>query len=109
MSDTEVNLELANKFTPLYDNVILEQIIEKAKGGIELPKVAQEKVLVRCRVLAVGPGKLDATTKQHVPMSLKRGDIVHVNSYLGMKLKADARTELIIQKEEEIRVVEKAA
>lgn len=97
------------KIAPLYDNVIMEQIVEtKTKSGLEIPKSAQEKVLVRAKVLAVGPGKLDVNTGKSVAMSLKAGDTVYINSYFGMKVRVDARTEYIIQKEEEIRAKELA-
>jgi co-chaperonin GroES (HSP10) len=89
---------------PLYDNVVLEPIKETDRGGITIPITAQQQVLTKARVLAVGDGKFDVEGKRSVPMTLKAGDIVYINSYLGMKLKLDPKTELIIQKEEEIRV-----
>jgi co-chaperonin GroES (HSP10) len=89
---------------PLYDNVVMEAIKESNRGGIEIPLTAQQQVLTRARVLAVGDGKFDVEGKRFVPMTLAVGDIVYINSYLGMKLKLDPKTELIVQKEEEIRV-----
>lgn len=89
---------------PLYDNVVLEPIKETSRGGIDIPLGAQQQVLTRARVLAVGDGKFDVENKRSVPMTLKVGDIVFINSYLGMKLKLDPKTEFIVQKEEEIRV-----
>lgn len=97
---------IAQKFQPIYDNVVLLPIVEKARGGIEIPKMAQEKILIRAKVLAVGPGKYDVQNLRFVPTVFKPGDIVYINSYIGMKLKADIRTELVIQKEDEIRIRE---
>lgn len=93
-----------SKFSPLYDNVILEAIKETNRGGIEIPLSAQQQVLTKARVMAVGDGKFDVENKRYVPMTLRVGDIVYINSYLGMKLKLDPKTEFIVQKEEEIRV-----
>jgi co-chaperonin GroES (HSP10) len=89
---------------PLYDNVVLEPIKEADRGGIAIPLSAQQQALTQARVLAVGDGKFDVEGKRYVPMTLKPGDVVYINSYLGMKIKLDPRTELIVQKEEEIRV-----
>lgn len=98
------------KFLPLFDNVLLQAIPEKtSKSGLEIPKMAQEKILVRAKVIAVGPGKLDLVTRERVPMALKQGDIVYINTYLGMKIKSDPRTEFLVQKEDEIRIVENEA
>lgn len=93
-----------SKFSPLYDNVILEPIKETSRGGIEIPLSAQQQVLTKARVVAVGSGKFDVENKRSVPMTLKVGDVVYINTYLGMKLKLDPKTEFIVQKEEEIRV-----
>ena len=95
--------EVSN-YRPLYDNVLLEPIKETSRGGIELPVSAQQQVLTKARVLAVGDGKFDLDAHKSVPMTLKVGDVVFINSYLGMKLKVDSRTEYIVQKEEEIRI-----
>lgn len=94
---------------PLFDNILLEPIPEKvSKSGLEIPKMAQDKILVRAKVLAAGPGKLDSFTKERIPTALKAGDVVFINTYMGMKVKVDTKTEYIVQKEDEIRILEKA-
>jgi co-chaperonin GroES (HSP10) len=92
------------KLKPLYDNVILEAIRETNRGGIEIPISAQTQALTKARVLAVGDGKYDLENKRFVIMTLKPGDVVYINTYLGMKLKLDSKTEYIVQKEDDIRV-----
>jgi co-chaperonin GroES (HSP10) len=94
----------ANNLKPLYDNVILEPIKETSRGLIEIPVSAQQQTLTKAKVLAVGDGKFDIENKRFVQMTLKPGDTVYINTYLGMKLKIDAKTEYIVQKEEDIRV-----
>ena len=96
--------EIAKQFKPLYDNVILEPIRETRRGEIEIPIAAQQQTLTKALVIAVGDGKYDVENQRFLKMTLKPGDVVFINSYLGMKLKIDARTEYIVQKEEEIRV-----
>jgi len=93
-----------SKLNPLYDNVVLEPIKETSRGGIEIPLTAQQQSLTKAKVLAVGNGKFDVENRRSVPMTLKPGDTVYINTYLGMKLKLDPKTELIVQKEEDIRV-----
>lgn len=94
----------ASSLRPLYDNVVLEPIKETNRGGIEIPISAQQQALTRARVVAVGDGKFDVENRRYVPMTLKVDDIVYINSFLGMKLKLDPKTEYIVQKEEDIRV-----
>lgn len=94
----------ASNLHPLYDNVILEVVKKTSQGGIEIPLTAQQQALTQARVLAVGPGKWDIVGQRSVPMNLKVGEVVYINSYLGMKLKVDPKTEYIVQKEEDIRV-----
>lgn len=91
-------------FQPLYDRVLMEFITEeKTAGGILIAQNAQEKMADRVRVVAVGPGKYDVDTKERVPMNIKKGDIVFVNPYLGMRVKVAAGTRpLLVQKEDEI-------
>lgn len=89
---------------PLYDNVVLEVVKETSRGGIEIPLSSQKQALSKARVVAVGDGKWDLDNKRFVMMTLKPGDLVYINTYLGMTLKIDPRTEFIVQKEEDVRV-----
>jgi len=90
-------------FEPFYDRVAMEFVNEeKTDGGLFVPKAAAEKEAMKCRVIAVGKGKFDATTGEHVPTQVKEGDIVYVNPYLGVRVKLNRTTQILVQKEEEV-------
>lgn len=89
---------------PLYDYVVLEQVRETNKGGIEIPLSSQQSVLSKATVRAVGQGRYDTHNGSWVPVTLKAGDTVYINSLLGMKVKINSKTEYIVQTEGEIRV-----
>lgn len=90
-------------FEPFYDRVAMEFINEeKTEAGLFIPKNVQEKEAMKCRVVAVGKGKFDAATNQHVPTQVKEGDVVYVNPYLGVRVKINRNTQILVQKEEEV-------
>lgn len=87
------------KIKPLGNRVLVRRSKPQAsKGGILLPDSAQEKPK-EGEVLAVGPGKLDASG-QLEPISIKVGDRVLFGSYSGTQVKEDE--ELIILSEDDI-------
>lgn len=92
-------------YKPLYDNVVLETIRDTHAGEIELARGAQEKRLTKATVLAVGPGKLNIDTGQHLTPKLKMGDVVFINKLMGMSIRISSRKEYIVLKEDEIRVL----
>ena len=92
-------------YSPTYDNVILEPIRKTNDGGIEIPVKAQEQVLTRALVVEVGPGKYDIINSKHVPPCVKKDDIVFINTMIGSRIKLGRGKELIIMKDDDIRVV----
>lgn len=85
---------------PLYNRVILKQIQTKKIGSIVMAPGGQ-KSADRAEVLAVGPGLLDKDTGKYIPTGLKKGDVVLINAWIGMRATVD-NEEVIIQKDEEI-------
>jgi len=97
--------ETKEVYIPSYDNVILEPIRKSNDGGIEIPVKAQDKVLTRAMVIAVGPGKYDLDNQRYFPTNAKPGDTVFINSMMGAKLKLGRGKEFIVMRDDEIRVV----
>lgn len=92
---------MATKLEPILNRVVLKRVKRKvSKGGIVLATEAQ-KSADRATVLAVGPGMVDLQTGNMVPCTLKPGDQVLINPYLGMTSIIDGE-EVVIQKEEEV-------
>ena len=89
------------KLEPILNRVVLKQNKQKeSKGGLIIAHGGQ-KSADRATVLAVGPGMVDLQTGNMVPCTLKVGDQVLINAYLGMRASIDGE-EVIVQKEEEI-------
>ena len=63
---------------PLLDNVIIERIEDKLKGGIELPESSKNKSL-KGKVIAVGPGKNEYGKFIHPTVIV--GDMVIFSKY----------------------------
>lgn len=95
-------------FRPTYDNVILEPIKKTNDGGIEIPHKAQDKVLTRALVLAVGPGKYDIKNKEYLPTHVQEGDVVFISTLMGSKIKLGRGKEVIVMRDDEIRVIVEA-
>jgi len=101
-NDTKENAEV---FRPTYDNVILEPIRKTNDGGIEIPLKAQEKLLTKALVVAVGPGKYDIQNKEYLPTHSKVGDVVFISTLMGSRIKMGRGKEYIVMRDDEIRVV----
>jgi len=92
---------MTTKLEPILNRVVLKRLKRReSKGGLLLATEAQ-KSADRATVVAVGPGMIDLQTANRVPCTLKPGDQVLINAYLGMSSMIDGE-EVIIQKEEEI-------
>lgn len=92
---------MKTKLEPILNRVVLKRAKRKvSKGGLIIAADGQ-KSADRATVVAVGPGLLDLQTGNVVPCTLKPGDRVLINAYLGMTSEVDGE-EVIIQKEEEI-------
>jgi co-chaperonin GroES (HSP10) len=90
---------------PLLDRVVLLPMKEeRTKGGLFLAEDAQDKLLTRARVVAIGPGKLVVHEGKAVsiPLGLKVGDVVFINPFGGMKLDISDGNEYLLMKEDEI-------
>lgn len=94
---------------PLSDRVLVRRLEtqDKTPGGILLPDNAKEKPQ-RGKVLAVGPGRLDAEGKR-VTMDVKKGDVVLFTTYAGSHVPQEAAPakkgeagDLLIMREEDI-------
>lgn len=91
------------KFKPLADRVLIKRIQanETTESGIIIPEAAKEKAQTGA-VVAVGPGRHDATGKS-IPMTVKVGDTVYFGKYAGTEASKDF---LIIKEDEILGVVE---
>jgi chaperonin GroES len=95
------------KLIPLEDRVVVkpQEAESKTAGGIVLPDAAREKPLTG-KVISVGPGKLDDEGK-HIPMSVKKNDIVLFGKYSGSEVELDGEDYKILRESEILGVIEK--
>lgn len=96
------------KLRPLADRVIVKRLPNETttSGGIVIPDKAAEKH-DQGEVLAVGPGRLDETGKERLPMNVKVGDRVLFGKYSGQTVKVDG-DELLVMKEDDLFAVVEA-
>jgi chaperonin GroES len=85
---------------PILNRVVLKQVETKTRGSFIMAPEGQ-KSANKATVLAVGPGMWDIHTAKYVPCTLKQGDTVLINPYLGTRANLEGQ-DVIIQKEEEI-------
>ncbi|XP_050453119.1 10 kDa heat shock protein, mitochondrial-like isoform X1 [Cataglyphis hispanica] len=90
------------RLIPLFDRVLVQraEAITKTKGGIVLPEKAQAKVL-RGTVIATGPGAKN-DKGEHVPLSIKIGDVVLLPEYGGTKVELEDNREYHLFRESDI-------
>lgn len=96
---------MSKTIEPLLDRVVLSPMKEeRTKGGLFLAEDAQDKLLHRARVVAIGPGKLTVHEGKlvHIPLGLKVEDVVFINPYGGMKLDLGDGKDYLMMKEDEI-------
>jgi len=96
------------KLVPLGDRVVLQrldEVEEKTAGGIVLPDTAKEKPQ-ECKVIAVGPGKLDDNGKRVAP-DVKKGDIVIIAKWGGTEIKIGGNEYVIVSEDDIMAKVEK--
>lgn len=93
------------KIKPLEDRVLIEPISqeERTKSGIVLPDTAEKEKPEHGKVIAVGPGRIDANGKR-IPLSVKKGDIVLFTKYGPNEIKINNK-EYLIAKEEDILAI----
>lgn len=90
---------------PLSDRVVVRRVDSESvtAGGIFIPDAATEKA-DQGTVLAVGPGKRNATTGEISALGVAAGDRVLFGKFAGQTVKVDGE-ELLILKEEDILAV----
>jgi chaperonin GroES len=91
---------------PLGSRVVVEpmEAEEVTAGGIVLPETAKEKPQ-KGTVLAIGPGDRDEDGK-HIPMDVKKGDVVLFAKYSGTEIKVDGKKLLILRESDLLAIVE---
>ena len=84
------------KLTPLFDRVVLKQLVaeETTKSGIVLPGQAKEKPQ-QAEVIAVGPGGV--VDGKEITMQVKVGDKVIYSKYSGTEVELDNEKYVIVK------------
>lgn len=95
------------KLLPTADHVVLKRAPaeEVSRGGIIIPKAAQEKS-VECLVVAVGPGKMLDNGKR-VPMDIRMGDRVVISKWGGSEIRVDDEEHVFVRYDDILGVVER--
>ena len=93
------------KLVPLFDRVVLKQLVAEAttKSGIVLPGQEKEKPQ-QAEVIAVGPGGV--VDGKEVKMTVKVGDKVLTSKYSGTEVKVDGEECTIVRQSDILAVVE---
>jgi len=101
ISASRRHTQMANKFTPLHDRILVRRMEESetVRGGIIIPDSAKEKPQ-QGEVISVGKGKSNDEGKVF-PLDVKAGDKILFGKYSGTEIKLDGE-ELLIMREEEV-------
>lgn len=93
------------KLAPLFDKVVLKQLIaeETTKSGIVLPGQAKEKPQ-QAEVVAVGPGGV--VDGKEITMQVKTGDKVIYSKYSGTDIELDEEKYVIVKQSDILAVIE---
>ena len=93
------------KLVPLFDRVVLKQILaeETTKSGIVLPGQAKEKPQ-QAEVIAVGPGGV--VDGKEIKMQVKVGDKVIYSKYSGTDVELDEEKFVIVRQNDILAVIE---
>lgn len=97
--------ESVMKLVPLFDRVVLKQLIaeETTKSGIVLPGQAKEKPQ-QAEVIAAGPGGV--VDGKEVTMQVKAGDKVIYSKYSGTEVEVDDEKYVIVKQSDILAVIE---
>ena len=92
------------KLTPLFDRVVLKQLVaeEATKSGIVLPGQAKEKPQ-QAEVIAVGPGGV--VDGKEITMQVKVGDKVIYSKYSGTEVELDNEKYVIVKQNDILAVI----
>ena len=93
------------KLVPLFDRVVLKQILaeETTTSGIVLPGQAKEKPQ-QAEVIAVGPGGV--VDGKEIKMQVKVGDKVIYSKYSGTDVELDDEKYVIVRQNDIHAVIE---
>lgn len=93
------------KLVPLFDRVVLKQLIaeETTKSGIVLPGQAKEKPS-QAEVIAVGPGGV--IDGKEIKMQVKAGQKVIYSKYSGTEVEIEKETFIIVKQSDILAVIE---
>ena len=93
------------KLVPLFDKVVLKQLIaeETTKSGIVLPGQEKEKPQ-QAEVIAVGPGGV--VDGKEITMQVKTGDKVIYSKYSGTDVELDEEKYVIVKQSDILAVIE---
>jgi len=100
---------MATKFTPLHDRILVRRIEEgeTTRGGIIIPDSAKEKPQ-EGEVVSVGKGKINEEGKVR-PLDVKDGDRILFGKYSGTEIKLDNEDFIIMREEEVLGILSGAA
>lgn len=87
-----------NKFTVLYDNVLIKGLEVEERDGVYKPAQYDDKPDMG-EVLKAGPGRL-LDNRDLVPLSVKIGDIVYFNKYSSTKFNYDGVDYYLLREED---------
>ncbi|MDD4062266.1 MAG: co-chaperone GroES [Candidatus Pacebacteria bacterium] len=95
------------KIKPLMDNILIEPIeqSEQTKGGIILPKTADQDRSEEGKVIAVGPGKRDSSGNL-ITMEVKEGQKVLFTKYGPNEIKVEDKNYLIAKQDDILAIIE---
>lgn len=97
--------ESVMKLVPLFDRVVLKQLVaeETTKSGIVLPGQAKEKPQ-QAEVIAVGPGGV--VDGKEVAMQVKVGDKVIYSKYSGTEVEVEDEKYVVVKQNDILAVIE---
>lgn len=97
----------ALKLRPLEDHVIVEAVAEEThSSGLIIPETVSREKPQKGKVLAVGPGKLDANGKR-MPMDINVGDTVLFTKYGPTEVKLGSQELLVLNQSDVLAIIEK--
>lgn len=93
------------KLVPLFDRVVLKQLIaeETTKSGIVLPGQDKE-VPSQAEVVAVGPGGV--VDGKEVKMQVKKKDKVIYSKYAGTEVELEGKKYIVVKQSDILAVIE---
>jgi chaperonin GroES len=102
-------VNMAAKFTPLHDRILVRRIEEgeTTRGGIIIPDSAKEKPQ-EGEVVSAGKGKINEEGKVR-PLDVKEGDRILFGKYSGTEIKLDGEDFVIMREEEVLGILSGAA